>query len=318
MTMQNFEKKNEAIRKRFLELGKSKPKALRKRLNLSWSNWGFGLEPLADSAARLSKHGIEFIELHGNHYGPDLGYKPKETLKILGDHGIKVAGVCGMFSPDNDLSSNRAIQRQAALDYIRRELEFAHAVGGGYLLVVPGAVGRPTAYDASEFHRSTETLRLVAGDFVKAGVRAAIEPIRAAEVSFCHTIADAQAYIAAVNHPGVSHINGDLYHMQSGEAHIGEAVLAAGERLTNLHVADSNRYALGEGSLDVDTLIMALYCVGNNQDGRHVTPEPLGPGGDPYPAMNGMPDPKLLDRLVGQTARYFREREEAVMALLDG
>ena len=313
MSMQNHEKKNAAIRQQFLALKKQQPKKLKHRLNLSWSNWGFGIEPLAASAARLAKHGVPFIELHGNHYGPDLGYQPKETIKILGDHGVKVAGLCGMFSPDNDLSSNRAIQRQAAIDYIRRELDFARAVKAGYMLVVPGAVGRPTAYDASEFFRSTETLRSVAGDFKKAGVRAAIEPIRAAEVSFCHTIADAQAYIAAVNHPGVQHINGDVYHMQSGESHIGEAILAAGDRLTNLHLADSNRCALGDGALDVDTLIMALYCIGYNQPGCYVTPEPLGPGGDPYPAMNGQPDPALLDRLVGQTARYFREREEAVL-----
>ena len=58
-------------------------------------------------------------------------------------------------------------------------------------------------------------------------MKAAIEPIRAAEVSICHTVADAQAYIAALNHPGVQHINADLYHMQVGESHIGEA-LAAG------------------------------------------------------------------------------------------
>jgi sugar phosphate isomerase/epimerase len=315
MSKQNYEKKNDAIRKQFGELKQKQPKRLKNRLNLSWSNWGFGIEPLSASAARLSKHGVKFIELHGNHYGPDLGYPTKETLKILGDNGVKVAGICGMFSPDNDLSSNRAIQRQAALDYIRRELDFACAVKAGYMLVVPGAVGRPSAYDASEFFRSTETLRIVAGDFQKAGVRAAIEPIRAAEVSFCHTIADAQAYIAAVNHPGVQHINGDVYHMQSGEAHIGEAILSAGARLTNLHVADSNRCALGDGALDVDTLIMALYCIGYNQPGCYVTPEPLGPGGDPYPAMNGQPDPALLDRLVGQTARYFREREDAVLEL---
>ncbi len=315
MSKQNYEKKNEAIRQQFLALKKHQPKRLKNRLNLSWSNWGFGIEPLSASAARLSKHGVTFIELHGNHYGPDLGYQPKETLRILGDNGVKVAGICGMFSPDNDLSSNRAIQRQAAIDYIRRELDFARAVKAGYMLVVPGAVGRPTAYDASEFLRSAETLRIVAGDFRKAGVRAAIEPIRAAEVSFCHTIADAQSYIAAVNHPGVQHINGDVYHMQSGESHIGEAILSAGARLTNLHMADSNRCALGDGALDVDTLIMALYCIGYNQPSCYVTPEPLGPGGDPYPAMNGKPDPALLDRLVGQTARYFREREEAVRAL---
>ncbi len=45
------------------------------KLNFSWSNWGFGMETLAVSAARLQRAGIEFIELHGNHYGPDLGYK---------------------------------------------------------------------------------------------------------------------------------------------------------------------------------------------------------------------------------------------------
>ena len=315
MTLQNYEKKNESIRKRFTELKKERPDQLSERLNLGWSNWGFGLEPLAASAARLERHGVKFIELHGNHYGPDLGYEPKDTLTILGDHGLKAGGVCGMFSPDNDLSSNRAIQRQAAVDYIRRELDFTRAVGGGYLLVVPGAVGRPTAYDASEFHRSTETLQLVADAFVQSGVKAAIEPIRAAEVSFCHTIADAEAYIHAVDHPGVRHINGDVYHMQSGEAHIGEAILSAGERLTNLHLADSNRCALGEGALDVDTLIMALYCIDYNRPGCYVTPEPLGPGGDPYPAMNGKPDPTLLDHLVGQTVRYFREREEVVRAL---
>ena len=235
-------------------------------------------------------------------------------MKILKDHNITVAGICGMFSPDNDLSSNRAIQRQAAIDYIRRELDFAQAVGGGYLLVVPGAVGRPQKYDDSEFHRSVETLRIVADDFVKAGVRAAIEPIRAAEVSFCHTVADAIEYIAAVKHPGIRHINGDIYHMQSGESHIGIAIRHAGEGLTNLHMADTNRCALGEGSLDLDMIIMSLYLIGYNQPGCFVTPEPLGPGGDPYPAMNSKPYPKALNHLVQQTAAYFREREECLLA----
>ena len=106
--------------------------------------------------------------------------------------------------------------------------------------------------------------------------------------------------------------------MQSEESHIGEAVLTAGAQLTNLHLADSNRCALGEGALDVDTLIMALYLVGYNQEGRFVTPEPLGPGGDPYPAMYGKPDPAKLDQLVNQTAGYFRQREADLLAMPPG
>lgn len=313
MSKQNFELKNENIRQAFLELKEKQPEKLQQRLNLSWSNWGFGVESLADSAARLQKAGIRHIELHGNHYGPDLGYKLDETLKILGAHNLKVSGICGMFSADNDLSSNRAMQRQAAIDYLKREVPFAAEAGAAYILVVPGAVGRSAPYDNMEFARSVETLLLVADLFVKHNVKAAIEPIRSAEVSFTHTIADARRYIKAVNHPGVKHINGDVYHMQSEEAHIGEAILEAGEMLTNLHMADSNRCALGEGSLDLDTIIMALYVIGYNREGCFVTPEPLGPGGDPYPAMYGKPDKELLDNLVRQTTMYFRQREELLV-----
>ena len=298
MKLQNYEKKNEKIRTQFEELKSKKSKKLNQRLNLSWSNWGFGMEDLAVSAKRLADSGVEFIELHGNHYGLDLGYKPKETLKILGNAGVKVAGICGMFSPDNDLSSNRAIQRQAAIDYIRRELDFAVEVGAGYILIVPGAVGRACAYDDMEFDRSVETLRIVADDFAKAKVKAAIEPIRSAEVSFCHTIADAKKYIEAVDHKAIGHINGDLYHMQVEESHLGEAIVDAGSQLTNLHMADSNRCALGDGSMDLDTIIMALYVIGFNKQGCFCTPEPLGPGGDPYPSMYGKPNVKQLDRLA--------------------
>jgi sugar phosphate isomerase/epimerase len=313
MRRQNFEVRDERIRAAFQQLRKERPDRLESRLNLSWSNWGFGMEDLADSAARLAEAGVRFIELHGNHYGPDLGYKVDETLRVLGGHGIRVAGVCGMFSADNDLSSNRAVQRQAAIDYLKREIPFTAEVGGSYLLVVPGAVGRPVKYDQMEFDRSVETLRLVADLFVKHRVKGAIEPIRSAEVSFCHTIRDAKDYIAAVGHRGVAHINGDVYHMQAEESHIGEALLTAGEQLVNLHIADSNRCALGDGSLDLDTILMALYLIGFNTEGRYVTPEPLGPGGDPYPAMYGRPDTGLVDRLVTRTVRYFREREAAIL-----
>jgi sugar phosphate isomerase/epimerase len=234
---------------------------------------------------------------------------------VLEDHGLKVSGVCGMFSGGNDLSSNDPRQQQAAIDYLKREVPFAGEVGASYILVVPGAVGRPDAYDDMEFDRSVAALRLVADLFVEHGIDAAIEPIRSAEVSFVHTVADALHYIEAVDHPGVKHINGDVYHMQVEETHIGEAILAAGDHLVNLHIADSNRCALGEGSLDLDTLIRALYLIGYNTEGRFVTPEPLGPGGDPYPAMYGRPDKEKLDRMVWQTTTYFREREESVLMI---
>ena len=313
MTPQNFEIKTQAIQQAFKDIKTNHPERLKQRLNFSWSNWGFGMESLQESAKRLSSAGVEYIELHGNHYGKDLGYHAPDVLRILGDHNIKVAGICGMFSRENDLSSNSGIARQNAIDYLKRTIEFSSQVGGSYILVVPGAVGRPQPYDDSEFDRSTQTLRLVADLFVEHNINAAIEPIRSAEVSFCNSIADAKRYIATVDHPGIQHINGDVYHMQVEEAHIAQALVDAGPQLTNLHMADSNRCALGEGSLDLDAIIMALYVIGYNRPGCFVTPEPLGPGGDPYPAMFGKPDQNTLDKLVTQSAAYFRQRENFLL-----
>ena len=314
MEPQNYEKKRQKVAEAFRAKLAAEPDLKDKELKLSWSNWGFGIESLDDSAARLARHGIQWIELHGNRYGDNLGYKAKDVLETLGRHGVRAAGICGMFSAENDLSSNSGIARQNAIDYIRRQLDLCHAVGGTYMLVVPGAVGRPRAYDASEFERSVESLRIVADDFTAAGVRAAVEPIRAAEVSFVHTFSDAMRYIEAVDSPGVRHINGDVYHMQVEEAHIGEAIASAGEKLVNLHLADSNRCALGDGSLDLDAIIMALYAIGYADGQRFATPEPLGPGGAPYPAMFGKPDPAVLDKLVGDSATYWRKREALLKA----
>lgn len=311
---QHLDEKNDRIRASFAALKRSHPERLKARLRLSWSNWGFGRESLADSAKRLERAEVPYIELHGNHYGPDLGYRTDETRKVLADHGLRVSGVCGMFSADNDLASNRALCRQAAIDYLRREVPFTREAGGSYLLVVPGAVGRPKAYDEMEFDRSVETLALCADLFAEYGVKAAIEPIRSAETSLVHTVAEAKRYLDAVCQAAIGHINGDVYHMQSEESHIGEAILDAGDQLANLHLADSNRCALGQGSLDVCTIIRALYLVHHNQEGRYVTFEPLGPGGDPYPAMHGRPDKAKLDELVFTSIRYFRECEEMVLA----
>ena len=315
MALQNFERKTQRIRDEYLAAKKANPARFEAKLNLSWSNWGFGMEKLEVSVKRLAKNNIKFIELHGNRYGADLGYQAAETQMILDDYGVTAAGICGMFSPVCDMASNVPTIRQTAIDYIRRNVDLAYEMHAKYILIVPAAVGRPAVIDGMEVDRSVETLSLVADVFSQAGIRAAIEPIRSAETSIVHTFAAAKDYIRRVNHPGVQHINGDVYHMLVEESHIPEAIVSAGSMLTNLHLADTNRCALGDGSLDVDTLIMALYLIGYNNELCYCTPEPLGPGGDPYPAMYGRPNIPVLDKLVADTARCWYEREEYVRSL---
>ncbi len=312
MKPQSFEVKRTSLQKAFVRKLEQNPTLREQQVKLAWSNWGFGIESLDRSAARLARHGIEWIELHGNRYGPDLGYRVPEVREVLTRHGLKVAGVCGMFGVENDLSSPSGVTRQRAVDYLRRQIDLCRELGGHYLLVVPGAVGRPDPYDESEFFRSAETLRIVADGFVEAGIKAAIEPIRSAEVSLVHTIADARKYLEVVDHLGIQHINGDVFHMQTEEPNIAEAILEAGDQLVNLHLADSHRGALGHGSMDIDAILMALYVLDFPAGDRFATAEPLGPGGAPYPAMFGQPSEAFLDQLVADTAKNWRTREQEI------
>lgn len=313
--MQNFELKSRTIRAAFLKFKRDNPERMTRRIQLSWSNWGFGIEPLQTSVKRLADHGVRFIELHGNRYAAQLGYKANEVQRILSAFGVRCSGICGMFSKENELASNSGLVRQHALDYIQRNLDLGASLGAKYFLIVPGAVGRAQRIDDSEFERSVESLKIVASLFESSGIRGAVEPIRSAEVSLVHTFKEALRYVEAVGSPGIQHINGDVYHMQVEEQHIGEVLWQVGERLANLHLADSNRCALGEGSLDLDTIIMALYLIGFNNDTCFATPEPLGPGGDPYPAMFGKPDSQLLDSMVKTTVSTWTQREDFVRQL---
>lgn len=313
MKKQRFERRSEAIRERFNQSVKSGELSLSTTPRLSWSIWMFGREPLPVSLERLQNLGLSFVELAGNHHTRESGTRISEIRSHLDEYGIKVSGVCGLYSPSVDLATDDPFRGQNALDYIRREIEYVHEVGGEYLIVVPSAVGRPGPLGEEELARSAERLALLAPEFQSAGVKAAVEPIRADEVSLVHTVDEAMSYIDAVAHPAVQHINGDIYHMLFGELHIGEAILRAGKRLANLHLADSNRGALGTGMIDLDTVLRSYaLAVEGNLDSSFLTGEPIGAGRDPYSALTTVPDREFADALVGDTVASVLERWEII------
>jgi sugar phosphate isomerase/epimerase len=315
MELQNFEKINLEIKEKFKRFLKEQ-KEVKNKLKLSWSNWGFGIEPLELSLKRLKKFNVKYIELHGNLYGENLGYKVKEVKKMLDDYGIQASGVCGMVSSESELSSKSPFVRQRCIDYFKRNIEFCNQVGGEYLLFGPGAVGRPVKYDDYEFERAVESIQIIGDYFVKYNVKGAVEPVREDEVSICHTFEDALRLIKAVNHKGVQNICGDVYHILHGERNMGETITNYGDYMINLHMADTNRRALGSAMLDLDIVIMSLYLIGYNNKRAFCSAEPLGPGADPYVQMYGKNDPEVLNKLVSDTASYFYRREEVLLSSL--
>ena len=314
--LQNYEKWDKEVEEEFLK--KFERQRIGEKIKFSWSNWGFGQEPLEKSLNRLKEAGVDYIELHGNLYGEDLGYNASEVDTKIKNQGLEVSGICGMYTPYIDLASEKGWIRQNAIDYMKRNISLGYELDAEYFIIAPTAVGKPESVDEYERTRSIQTLSKVADELKQANLKGAIEPIRAAEVSFCHTFEDANSYINDLGHPAVQWINGDIYHMMQEESHIGKTLVKYGDKMVNLHLADTNRRALGTGMINLDVVIMALFLLNYHKKKRFVTAEPLGPGSDPYPARYKKHDDDQLNNLVNNTVKYFRKRESIVKDMVFG
>ena len=73
----------------------------------------------------------------------------------------------------------------------------------------------------------------------------------------------------------------DTFHMNIEEKDPAEAIRKAGELLVNVHIADSNRQAVGYGHTDFRAIIRALKDI---EYERALALEPLPPVPDPYVA----------------------------------
>lgn len=310
MKKQNYEIKSDQIKEKFKELKANKPEQIKADIKLSFSIWMFGREKLDKSFKRLQDAGYNYVELAGNHYLKEFGSDLNEVKELLKKYDLKVSGACGLYSTEVDLSSDSPYTRKNAVDYVKNEVEFLEELGGKYLILVPSAVGSSGAFDQNAYLRSIESAKIAAEAVKSSPVKIAVEPIRSAEVNLINTVEKALDYIEKIDHPGIKHINGDIFHMLNEEKHLGEAILAADEKLVNLHLADSNRGAIGMGMTDIDLVIAALYLIGYNQGDKFVTGEPLGVGGNPYSLMNQEGNERKYDFLVKQTRDYFRDREK--------
>ena len=318
MKLQVYEEKNQEIREAYLKAKAENPEKFERRIDMAYCANMFGWEELEQSLERIARCGYGFAEMRGNYGGPDTGDQTdtKGVRKMLDDLGLKCSGINSFFAQGHALNSPDNFARQRAKDYIRNTVKYCHDLGGTFMLVTPSCMNMPVPFDCSDYERSVETLRSVADVFVEYGIKCSLEPVMDPPNPLCHRVDDCLQYIKDVNHPGVQHINGDIGHFALGEDHTAEAILKCGERMVNCHIRDTNGKSIGKGMMDMDTVIMAMYLVGQNQEGRFVSVEVNpDPSLAPLVAISSRHDPKKLDVVCRENIEYFREREEEVRNL---
>ena len=116
--------------------------------------------------------------------------------------------------------------------------------------IVPSEVGKvkEMASPEEEWAWAVEGLKEVHAHANAEGVRIAIEPLNRFETNFLNR--HDQALLLAEEVGDDVGVCLDVYHMNQEEADMLQAFRNAGDRLFDVHVADNNRMACGQGELD--------------------------------------------------------------------
>jgi sugar phosphate isomerase/epimerase len=224
------------------------------RPTLAACEWIFGDRPLADTIAAVAAAGYDALVVVAEPGRRDLD----ELEKLLAEAGLGVAGAtCDTGGrPERDLAHIDRALRQEAVAYYKRCVDQIERLGAHTLCVVPGAEGRlsPVSSYAEEWRVAVEATREVAVYAGERGVSLAIEPLNRYEAFLLNRVEQACAFVAEVGVDGVGLI-ADLFHMNIEERDSLAAIDLAGDRLLELHVADSNREGLGSGHLPAFDLL---------------------------------------------------------------
>ncbi len=220
-------------------------------------NW-MRAEPLETTVRRLARNGYESIELSGE---PEQ-YDVKTVRKLLQENGIRCWGsVTLMLGKRNLLAKNEA-DRAESVQYVKDCVTMVKELDGHEISVVPCTVGKlvPDATPDDEWQWAVESMKEIYDHGQREGVRLAIEPINRFETYFINRAAQALALADAVGPDcGVAL---DTFHMNIEEVDSLQTIRDAGDRLIDIHIADSNRLACGMGHVNWRGTIETLREIG--------------------------------------------------------
>lgn len=289
-------------------------------LRYSISNWIYGDEPLETNFKRLSKFGYDGIELKGE----PSEYDVDNVKKLLKKYNLKVLSIAGMYpwpTAGRDLSNPDPKIRERAIKYLRDTIDFAVKISAPLIIVVPSAVGKAkpveNPQDEESWEKSLKQEWIYSIDSVKKAskfaevkeVYLAIEPINRYETFLVNNAQQAIDYVKEVDSKYVK-VHLDTFHMNIEENNIADAIKKTGNLLINLHIADSNRQAVGNGHIDFKLIIKTLLEI--NYKGA-LALEPLPPLPDPYIAMRVKRFKNLWDKYAKQSIENLKKYEKELI-----
>ncbi len=233
-------------------------------------NVRFGLNLLLYTAAftkdqtgligKAVEMGFDGVEIPFN----DLSLLDAAAIRAERERSGAGLTACGVLLPGMDLCSEKAEERRAGLEQLRRMIDLT-AEMGGELVAGPlyAPVGRLAgrARNGDEWRWCAEGLRAAADHAEKTGVRIAIEPLNRFETYLFNTAADAVRMVREVGSPNLA-VQLDTFHGNIEEKDTAAAIRAAGSALGHFHASESDRGTPGTGQVKWPAVFAALRETG--------------------------------------------------------
>jgi len=288
-------------------------------MRYSISNWIYGQEPLRLTFERLKRYGYDGIELKGE----PQEYHPPEVDELCREFDLEILSIAGIYpwpTDARDLANPNLRVRERAVNYLKECVDFASAVGAPLVIVVPSAVAKtsPVGHFESEedwgaaaereWNYAVESVRAAAAYAEQKGILLAVEPINRYETFLVNNVDQGLRFVSEVESRAVR-LHLDTFHMNIEEKDPAEAIRKAGELLVNVHIADSNRQAVGYGHTDFGAIMKALGDIGYE---RALALEPLPPVPDPYVAARLKRYEHLRDVYAEECIARLRRYEKEV------
>jgi sugar phosphate isomerase/epimerase len=224
---------------------------------------------------------------------------------LLKAYGLEASSICGIYTPDRDLSNADPSVRANAVRYVKDCVAFASELGALVVIVVPSSVGKttPSAPLDEEWRLACESIR-DAGQFAAGlGVRLAIEVLNRYETYLVNRIDQAIKLRDEVGLDSVG-VMVDAFHMNIEERSIPEAIKNAADHLIHVHIADSNREAVGFGHTDLRSLLRTLLEV--RYEG-YIVMEFVPPRPNPYLAASLTTENETFRLHTGQSINHMKK-----------
>jgi D-psicose/D-tagatose/L-ribulose 3-epimerase len=273
----------------------------------SATQWIFGNESLEVSLKRLKKHGYQGVELAGEPYSIDV----EETKELLKKYELECSSICGIFTPERDLSSSNDEIRKNAVEYVKKSVDLAKSLHASTVIVVPTCVGKlsPETTLDEEWNNAVLSVKEVGLYAKEQGITLAIEALNRYETYLVNNLTLALRYVEEVNVEDVG-IMADLFHMSIEERSMTESIKKISRYLAHVHIADNTREAAGLGQTDFGPVISLLKELGYK---GYITMEFLPPVSNPYVASGLQGESTIFDDFTKQSIEHMKEIVEAIL-----